>query len=319
VPSIHLGDVVAQASACVSAARVSDAASGVPGHIGEALLAGLAGQHRSVSLTSLEDLSKCRFRFFAGRTLSLKRVPERPEERLSFSATGLIIHEAMEDWLRDQSRDFVGLFESTFDAFCRKRNILPGYKLEVERVQLRRVASKVNEIMQWPRLSSEAEVECSLNFPGGVIVTCRVDRIDRLGNGDCIIVDYKSGKTANVKKLVERKTSLQGPLYALAVRENKGMNAVAMVYLAVRDNEIFGWGAIPGAPPEVRLKEMPPDWIDGARSRTIERLQSFLAGEVYPQPTNADDCQWCDFAHACRVETQAREPEIVRIGAVGGN
>jgi ATP-dependent helicase/DNAse subunit B len=323
VPSVHLGEMVAQSSACVPAARVSTAAPGVPGHIGEGSLAGLAEQHRTVSLTSLEDLSKCRFRFFAGRTLSLKRVPERPEERLSFSATGLIIHEAMEDWLRDQSRDFVGLFESTFDAFCRRRNILPGYKLEVERVQLRRVASKVNEIVRWPLLSSEAEAECSLNFPGGVTVTCRVDRIDDIGGGDCVIVDYKSGKTANVKKLVERKTSLQGPLYALAVRENKGLNAVAMVYLAVRENEIFGWGTIPGGPPEARLKEMRPDWIEVARSRTIERLQSFLAGEVYAQPTNPDDCQWCDFAHACRVETQdatkKARPEIVKIGVVGGN
>jgi len=320
LPSRHFEEAAtaAQASAC----RVAHGSAGEPGlagNVGTSCLSGLADQHRTVSLTSLEDLAKCRFRFFSSRTLVLKGVPDRPEERLSFSAAGLIVHEAMEDWLTDRTRDFVGIFETTFDDFCRKRNIQAGYRLEVQRVVLRRVARKVNESAKWPLESSETEAEYALDFPGGVKVTCRIDRIDHLGNGDCIIIDYKSGKTENVRKLVERQTSLQAPLYALAVRENKGLNPVAMVYLAVRENEIFGWGKIPGGPADLDLKPIPTDWIDGARSRTVERLRSFLAGDVHPEPTNADDCMWCDFSQVCRIETQEPERLVVRIGAAGGS
>lgn len=314
VPSRHFTDVESTARAVASAPLATNLPHepGVPGVIGATALPILAAQHRTVSLTALEDLAKCRFRFFAGRTLNLKGVPERPNDRLSASVLGLIIHEAMEAWLADRTRDFVTLFETSFDEFCRKRNLQPGYKLEVERVQLRRIARRVSETVQWPVVSSETEVDCSLDFPGGITVTCRVDRIDDIGNGDCVIIDYKAGKTANVKKLVERETSLQGPLYALAVREKKHLNPVAMVFLAVREDKIFGWGTIPES--GLDLIPTPPDWIDSARDRTITRLQSYLAGDVHVGPTNADDCTWCDFKQTCRVEIQS---EILKTGVAG--
>ena len=302
---------------CRPAPQNAPAAAGADGVIQEAALPGLAEQHRTVSLTALEDLAKCRFRFFAGKSLGLKGVPDRPSERLQPRVTGLIFHEAMEDWLTDRTRDFVELFEHAFDEACRKRHIPPGYRVEVERIQLRRIAREVSETAQWPVMFSEAEVDCSLDFPGGVTVNCRVDRIDHVGEGNCVIVDYKSGKTANVDKLVQSETSLQGPLYALAVREKKQLNPVAMVFLAIREGRPIGWGEIPGS--GLELTPMPPGWIDDARSRTVARLQSFLAGDVHVQPTSLDDCKWCDFSKACRIETQEPEQQLVKIGVVGGD
>ena len=224
----------------------------------------------------------------------------------------------MEHWLSDRTRDFVALIEVTFDEFCRKKNIQPGYRLEVSRIQLRRVAQKVNESVSWPLVSSEMEAECAFDLPGGVKVTCRVDRIDRLVNDDCIIIDYKSGKTNNVKKLVERETSLQGPLYALAVRDTKQLNPIAMVFLAVRENKIFGWGNIPGAV-DLDLIPTPPNWIESARDRTIARLQSFLSGDVHAEPTHPDDCNWCDYKYACRIEVEQPEPLVIEIGATSAS
>jgi ATP-dependent helicase/DNAse subunit B len=316
VPSRHFTEasLITKAPPCKVAVLTPLAEPGRAGHIGESLLPALTAYHQSIALTALEDLAKCRFRFFSGRTLALKPVPDRPEERLSPSATGLIIHEAMEHWLSDRTRDFVALFETTFDEFCRKKNIQPGYKLEVNRIQFRRVAQKVNESVSWPLVSSEMEVDCAFDLPDGVKVTCRVDRIDTLVNDDCIIIDYKSGKTANVKKLVERETSLQGPLYALAVRDTKHLNPIAMGFLAVRESKIFGWGKIPG-PVDHDLSPIPPDWIESARDRTIARLRNFLAGDVHAEPTHPDDCIWCDYKHACRIETEQPEPRTITIGA----
>jgi ATP-dependent helicase/DNAse subunit B len=315
LPSRHFTETEAREPyrVCRPAPMHSAAVAGTDGVVvGEALLAGLAEQHRMVSLTALEDLAKCRFRFFAGRSLGLKGVPDRPSERLQARVTGLIFHEAMEDWLTDKTRNFVELFERAFDEACRKRHIPPGYRVEVERIQLRRIARDVNESAQWPVEFSEAEVDCSLDFPGGVTVNCRVDRIDHVGNGDCVIVDYKSGKTANVDKLVKSETSLQGPLYALAVREKKHLNPVAMVFLAIREGKPIGWGAIPES--GLELAPMPPGWIDEARERTVARLQSYLAGDIHVEPTTRDDCKWCDFAHACRIEQRA-DAEVLETGA----
>jgi len=128
-----------------------------------------------------------------------------------------------------------------------------------------------------------------------------------MGAGDCVIVDYKSGKSTNVEKLVESSARLQGPLYALAVREKLGLRTIAMMYIAVREDKRFGWGAVPGV--DLDLKEMPPDWIEAARARSVERLASFLGGAVRAEPLEPGTCRWCDFVQSCRVE----QPALVRI------
>ena len=86
-----------------------------------------------------------------------------------------------------------------------------------------------------------------------------------------------------------------------------------MLYWAVRDDERYGWGKIPGA--DVALEPMPENWTTDARARTIERLTGFLGGEVRAHPEETDQCRWCDFNAACRVETLV---EIEKVAA-GGN
>jgi ATP-dependent helicase/DNAse subunit B len=317
VPSAHFQAVATPEKSidCHPAPTHARATAGVSGFIGEELRSSLAGRHRTVRLTALENLLKCRFRFFADRTLDLKNAPERPADRIDHRATGLIFHGAMEDWLTDRSRDFVPLFEKAFDDYSLRNNLPRGYRLEVERIESRRIARRVAGSVDWPLESSELEVDCSLDFPGGVTITCRVDRIDDVGQGNCVIVDYKSGKVANVDKLIESETSLQGPLYALAVREKKQLNPVAMVFLAIREDKKIGWGKIPGYESEPPLEPMPPDWIDAARARTEARLVNFLAGDVHPEPTNREDCKWCDFQDTCRIEQQ--QTQVVKIGVAG--
>ena len=194
------------------------------------------------------------------------------------------------------------VFEEVFDETCRAEHIPPGYRLEVERINYREIARRISANDLWTPDSSEVEVPLRIEFPGGVQVNGRVDRIDRFG-GDCVIVDYKSGKTANVEKFVTSNNKLQGPLYALAVRENLHLNPVAVIFWAVREDERYGWGAVPGANVE-NLKPIPENWTTDARTRIVERLSGFLAGEVYAQPEYADECRWCDFKAACRIERQ---------------
>jgi RecB family exonuclease len=276
-----------------------------------ALQTEMARLHESISLTALEDLAQCRFRFFGGRTLALKAAPDRPGERLQPRVTGLILHTALERWLADRGRDFVQLFEETFDEACRTQHLPAGYKLEVERIQFREIAQRVSANDLWTPESSRAEVEIVMEFPGGIKVRGRIDRIDTFGD-DCVIVDYKSSKTANVQKLVASRTRLQGPLYALAVRENMHLNPVAMIYWAVREDERYGWGKIPGT--DLDFQPMPANWATDAKTRTVERIAGFLAGQVHAHPEETDQCRWCDFAAACRVEQKT----LITIGSSAG-
>jgi ATP-dependent helicase/DNAse subunit B len=288
------------------------ASAGVAGRVvGTGML-----RQESISLTGLEDMLQCRFKFFAGRTLGLRKRPERPHERLVPREVGLILHEALEGWLMaGRQGEFVPFFEVAFDKACREKHFPEGYRLEVERIESRRVAERVSTTERWTsEYPPEVEVPVTLAFPGGVTINGRVDRVDRLNERECVIVDYKSGKVHNVARFTESSVKLQGPLYALGVRENRGLETVAMMFHAVREDKRFGWGEVPGA--DLGLKPIPERWIADAKERAIERLESFLAGNVHPQPTEREHCRWCDYSAACRVEEE-REA-LVQVGGSGG-
>ncbi len=302
------------ARACRPAPQFASAGMGVAGHVAAPALRGeMARLHEKISLTALEDLAQCRFKFFGGRTLALKGPPERSDERIQPRVTGSILHTALERWIADKTRDFVELFEAAFDEACHREHLPPGYKLEVERIQFREIARRVSANDLWAPDSSLAEVDLALEFPGGITVKGRADRID-IFDRDCVIVDYKSSKTASVQKLVASGTRLQGPLYALAAREQLHLNPVAMIYWAVREDKRYGWGKIPGK--ELEFEPMPENWAEDARARTIERLSGFLQGEVRAHPEEAEQCRWCDFRGACRVE-QEQEALVMVEGARG--
>lgn len=267
----------------------------------------LVRMNRTASMTSLEALAQCRFKFFAAKTLGLKPPPDRPSERLQPRATGSILHKALESWQNDRTRDFVELFEQAFEDARRDQHFPPGYQLELKRLEFRRIAERVAATEQWASESTQAEVSLEIELPLGVTVTVRIDRLDLIGGRDgrdCVIVDYKSGSTKGIKQKLESETHLQGPLYALAVRERRGLNPVAVVFWAVRDDERYGWGHIPGAPDSVNesLKEMPANWATQARARIEERLAEFFHGAVTVQPLDPALCRWCEFAGTCRVE-----------------
>jgi ATP-dependent helicase/DNAse subunit B len=292
------------AQLCRPVARVAAPVLAAPGRIpAPALQAELARLHQSLSLTSLEDLAQCRFRFFSKRTLALKPAPQRPENRLQPRITGLILHAALEDWLKeDRQRDFLAVFEEAFDRICREQHIPSGYGLEVDRIVYRAIAEHISANDLWSPDRSDVEVPLTIEFPGGIQVNGRVDRIDQFGS-NCVIVDYKSKKTENVKKLVASATSLQGPLYALAVREKLNLNPVAVIFWAVRDDERFGWGAVPGSADEI-YQPIPDNWAMDAKARTVERLSGFLGGQVHAHPEDSEQCIWCDYKAACRIEEQ---------------
>ena len=79
-----------RAKPCIPVPRFAAEAQTKAGRVeSPALQAGMADLHRKISLTALEDLAQCRFKFFGARTLALKCPPDRPGDRLTRSGDGL--------------------------------------------------------------------------------------------------------------------------------------------------------------------------------------------------------------------------------------
>ncbi len=306
--SRYLHELEAESEAagiCVPAAREERASTGAAGRIESPKLLGrMAELHRTVTPTTLEKLLQCPFQFFAARALRLEAAPERPHERLQSRVTGTILHAALEKWLSPPKRDFVEVFDETWEEECRKRHLPPGYRLEAERYVLREIARKVGATERWKADGREVEVDFELAFPRGIVVNGRIDRVDLFGD-ECVVIDYKSSKTENVKKLVASDTNLQGPLYVLAARQKLQREPVAMAFWAVRDDKLHGWGTIPGYAGG-GLQEMPDDWAEKARELAAGRLEAYLEGDTAVRPHSDESCKYCDFAAACRVETLRR-------------
>ena len=284
--------------------------AGIQGRLqNDTLLEQLTGLHKTVSPTGLESLAQCSFQFFSKQALRLKLAPVKPEDRFNFLVQGNILHDTLKRWAEGGS--ILAVFEESFDEACRKSRIPESYQLEVKRLDLRRVVQSLDLSRVWNADRSLVEQDLRLRLRNGIEMKGRADRIDILGgilNNDCVVVDYKSGNAANVEGMVSSETRLQGPLYALAAKENLGLNPIAMVYWALKNGKMYGWGEIPGA--GLELSAMPERWMESARERIVEKLERYLAGEISARPADRDQCKWCDYQHGCRVEEQ----HLVAIG-----
>ena len=74
----------------------------------------------------------------------------------------------------------------------------------------------------------------TLDLENGVQVTGRMDQINRVAQGEVEIVDYKTGRP---KTEVQAQKGLQLSVYALAARENLGLEPVRLAYYNLQTNE----------------------------------------------------------------------------------
>ncbi len=50
---------------------------------------------------------------------------------------------------------------------------------------------------------------------------------------------------------------------------------------------------------------LPENWLERTAERTLQAAVEIRAGRVEPHPANVDNCRFCDFRDACRVESAA--------------
>lgn len=119
-----------------------------------------------------------------------------------------------------------------------------------------------------------------------VVVTGRMDQINRLGTDQAEIVDYKTGRPKAVK---DAEKSLQLSLYALATREVLELKTARLVFYNLTTNE-----AVAGERDEKALEQ--------ARQTVAEVADQIRAGHFPARPGFA--CRSCEFQPICPAHEQ---------------
>jgi RecB family exonuclease len=262
------------------------------------LLIKIGERNTHFSPSSLESYASCPFQFFAGRTLKLQSLPDTPEERLDFLLQGNIVHDVLKQWtpVRGPVKPY---FDAVFDAVCGEKNIQPSYRTEVLRQNM--LANLENFCAKFEVYGETVGLlEQDFDFPilPDVPLRGRIDRVDRTAASGAIVVDYKY--SGNLKQHVEDGNKLQGVLYTLAARKELGMAPQAMIFVSVKKElKPVGWGEVPG----YELQPLTEEWLESGLETVARLVEEIRGGTVEPRPSDAKQCEHCDFRDTCRYES----------------
>lgn len=283
----------------------------------EQLLDGMApalvAKHVRGGSRVLADQSACPFRAFASHRLAARAL-DLPAAGLDAAARGNLLHALMKgiwDELRTQTA-LIGATESELAgiidraaaaavAKARREKSIEDRFADLERARLAKLA---REWLVIERDRKPFEVVASEDaralVAGGLAFSGRIDRMDRLEDGSCVLVDYKSGNATPKQWEGERPQDPQLPLYAVNAAET--VSAVTFAKLKTGGMRLMGYS---------RDREMLPkvthyrDW-DGLFSgwrRELDALAgAFAGGDARVDPKSlAQTCRYCDLQPLCRV------------------
>ncbi len=177
-----------------------------------------------------------------------------------------------------------------------------------EAIERRRLLALLTEFLHAEKKRSPFDVvareEPRLVEVSGLRLKVRVDRIDRLGDGRRVILDYKTGKASTSGWWDERLDEPQLPLYAST--DSGEVAAVSFAQLRANQVAFKGLAHEEGLLPGVPALEPPESWpaLLGTWRESLDQLAcEFLAGHAAVDPKKyPSTCQYCRLGALCRVK-----------------
>ncbi|WP_162846022.1 PD-(D/E)XK nuclease family protein [Seongchinamella sediminis] len=269
----------------------------------------------------IQAQANCPFQAFAGKRLRLEPLADT-RAGLSAADRGSILHDALyalwgslENSDRLHAADEAAIAAAVGSAVDSAlaavpeglRQLVGMHCLDLERERLRQL---LQEWLQLERSRAPFTViarEAPLSFRLGELeLKLRVDRIDELGDGSRLLIDYKSGRNSLAHWLGERPSQPQLPLYGLA----SPVAALAFAEVRPRQSRFLGLGQVSGVSgvqddiaKGVKRYSACEDWdsLLGEWQRNLSRLaEDFIAGEAAVDPL-ASACNFCGLDALCRV------------------
>ncbi len=232
--------------------------------------------HSSISLY-LECPQKFKFRY-------IDKLPEAPKWFFSF---GQSLHAALEFFYSVKALPAPTLEQLL--AFYKDNWRKEGYKSPQQELEYfadgRRILEEFYRLhIDSYRIPYFAEYKFDLEVDG-VPVTGFVDRIDKLGNGNLAVIDYKTGKDIKLDR-VEGDPQLT--LYQMAVEQLLGAKVETLTFYHL--------------PSQRALTTRPraADKIEALRERIVD-VHSRIQAERFDPDPEEKKCQWCDYRPHCPV------------------
>jgi DNA helicase-2/ATP-dependent DNA helicase PcrA len=214
-----------------------------------------------------------------------RRVFGIPQEPTINQRFGILIHNVLERFHKeppDEGEDGLRVLNRLFEAGWRRT----GFGTTDDELQFRDRAREALRLYWDQERVAEGEpvwLERKFDFRVGEHhVRGRVDRVDRLPDGDYELIDYKTGERKSAEDL---ESDLQLALYRLAAREAWEVEASAGSYYYVLDGDKV---AAPTRPDDAERVE-----------RTVLGVgEGILSQDFEPRPSPSV-CSWCDYRLIC--------------------
>jgi superfamily I DNA/RNA helicase/RecB family exonuclease len=228
-----------------------------------------------LSASDIETYRTCPLKYKFARVF---RIPSEPTLNQRF---GILVHQVLERYHQSDGRtldELLGLLEAGW-----RRG---GFGLSEEERQLhgkaggalRRYHERMREDPGEP-LWFERSFQFKL---GRHTLRGRVDRVDRLPNGDFELLDYKTGRPKTAAQLHD---DVQLALYAVGAREAWRLDASQQAYLYVLDDT-----KVP-----LPTDEVDRDWI----TETVREVAGGIQAQGFEPTPSYGACSVCDFRIAC--------------------
>jgi DNA helicase-2/ATP-dependent DNA helicase PcrA len=233
----------------------------------------------SLSASDLSLYLTCPLKYKFARVFG---IPQEPTINQRF---GILIHNVLERFHKeppDPDEDGLRVLNGLFETGWRRT----GFGSSDDELQFRDRAREALRLYWEQERTAEGEpvwLERKFDFKVGEHhVRGRVDRVDRLPDGDYELIDYKTGERKTAEDL---ESDLQLALYRLAAREAWDVEASTGSYYYVLDGDKV---AAPTRPDDAERVE-----------RTVLQVgEGILSQDFEPRPSPSV-CSWCDYRLIC--------------------
>jgi len=282
----------------------------------------LPGSFHSGGTRVLQLQAACPFRAFAEVRLGAQQ-PDVPEIGLQPKEQGGLLHRALDQlWRTLRSRE--ALLEATEDqinqaiheaviyAFadprCAAATALQQRVHQIERQRLHQLLREWLEIEKQRAVSFEvftSERKSTIEL-GGLRLQVRIDRIDRLASGECVLIDYKSSEQVTSAWEGDRPDDPQVPVYTVTLPEQPV--AVAFGQFEPGKLRFVGHasadGLLVGAKRDDDYAARLAEW----RTVLNTLAHQFREGNAMVNPKKgAATCRLCHLSSLCRIAERRRE------------
>ena len=233
----------------------------------------------SLSASDLSLYLTCPLKYKFARVFG---IPQEPTINQRF---GILFHNVLERFHKEPPEDpaeGLAVLNRLFEAGWRRT----GFGSSDDELQFRDRAREALRLYWEREREAEGEpvwLEKKFDFKvGDHHVRGRVDRVDRLPDGDYELIDYKTGERKSEADLDD---DLQLALYRMAAREAWGIEASTGSYYYVLDAE--------KVPAPTR-----PDDAERVERTVLQVGEGILSQDFEPRPSPSV-CSWCDYRLIC--------------------